>query len=195
MTPAILHPAPPKTFDLEADAADFAILAGGMDLAAIEATIPATVPDIPLSHSQIEGIGWDITLMPERRADIMKHYGLSGAQWVHLLTLPVFKAGEKHASQALKADPNLASRIVARGAMASAVLVAADLARSQMVEPKDRLAAIRLLSDIVQMGDTGVGAENRRAGAKGVGGGGGITINFGSVVGQALRSVIVDRDE
>jgi hypothetical protein len=187
MTPAFQMLPPPVL--------DFVQAARGIDTEAILATIPSDAPDIPLTNSQIEGIGWDLAVFPERQQDIMKHYGLSGAQWVHLVKTPVFLAGAKHAAQALKSDPNMASRIVARNAMASAVLVAADLARSTLVEPKDRLNAVKLLADIVQMGDTGAGAENRRA-AKGVGGNsGGITINFGSIVGQALRSVIVENGE
>lgn len=168
--------------------------AGGINLQALAATIPSTAPEIPLTNSQVEGIGWDIAVFPEKKDQIMAHYGLDGEQWVQLQKMPVFMAGVKHAMAALKIDPNLSSRIVARNAMSDAVRVASDLARSTLVEPKDRLNAVKLLADIVQMGDTGAGAENRRAG-KASGVGGGITINFGNVVGQALRQVIVERDQ
>jgi hypothetical protein len=173
---------------------DYLKLAGAMDLEALAAEVPDTVPDLQLTNTQMESIGWDITLMPQRQHDIMRHYGLNGAQWLHLQRQPVYLAGVKHATAALKSDPNIAARIVARAAMTQAVTVASDLARSPLVEPKDRLNAVKLLADIVQMGDTGAGMENRKAGMKASAGGGGITINFGSVVGQALKSVIVERD-
>ncbi|MEY4908995.1 MAG: hypothetical protein RL260_2713 [Pseudomonadota bacterium] len=170
--------------------------ARGIDIEALVASIPSEVPDHGLTPGQVEGIGWDLAVFPERQQDIMKHYGLSGAQWVHLVKTPVFLAGAKHAAQALKSDPNVASRIVARNAMASAVLVAADLARSTLVEPRDRINAIKLLCDIVQLADTGAGAENRKAKAGMGGGGATINLNFGSVVGQALKAtMLVERDE
>jgi hypothetical protein len=179
MTPAFQMLPPPVL--------DFVQTARGIDTEAILATIPSDVPDIPLTTSQIEGIGWDLAVFPERQQDIMKHYGLSGAQWVHLVKTPVFLAGAKHA-QALKSDPNMASRIVARNAMASAVLVAADLARSSLVEPRDRIRAIELLGRLVQMESTGIGATTN---AKGKGSGVNIQINLGTTIGAQIKTALV----
>jgi hypothetical protein len=180
MTPAFQMLPPPVL--------DFVQTARGIDTEAILATIPSDAPDIPLTNSQIEGIGWDLAVFPERQQDIMKHYGLSGAQWVHLVKTPVFLAGAKHAAAALKSDPNMASRIVARNAMASAVLVAADLARSSLVEPRDRIRAIELLGRLVQMESTGIGATTN---AKGKGSGVNIQINLGTTIGAQIKTALV----
>jgi hypothetical protein len=162
--------------------------AKGINIEALMAAIPSEIPDHGLTPGQVEGIGWDLAVFPERQQDIMKHYGLSGEQWVHLVKTPVFLAGTKHADAALKSDPNMASRIVARNAMASAVLVAADLARSSLVEPRDRIRAIELLGRLVQMESTGIGATTS---AKSKGAGVNIQINLGTTIGAQIKTALV----
>lgn len=168
--------------------------APAIDVQALARSIPPEIPALALTTGQIENIAWDMALLPERQADICAFYKISPAQWGVLIETPAFQAGTRHAAAALKTDPNLAARVVARGAMTDAVKVASDLAKSTLVEPRDRLKAIELLSRFVAMEDTGVGAENRRA-KSGHGGGATVTLNFGTIVGQALKQVIVERDE
>jgi len=178
---------PPPTFEATPPAP--------IDVQALARSIPPEIPPLSLTTSQVEQIAWDMALLPERQADICAFYRISPAQWGVLLDTPAFLAGSRHAAAALKSDPNLAARVVARGAMTDAVRVAADLARSTFVEPRDRLKAVELLSRFVAMEDTGVGAENRRAKSGHGGGGATVTLNFGNIVGQALKQVIVERDE
>lgn len=169
--------------------------AQAIDVQTLAASIPREVELPAMTNHQVEQIAWDMVMVPERKTEICSFYGLDAAQWGLLSALPSFQAGTRHAAAALKSDPNLAARMVARGAMTDAVRVTADLARSSMVEPKDRLKAVELLARIVAMEDTGVGAENRRARTNGGGSGATVNLNFGNVVGTALRSIIVERDE
>ena len=165
-----------------------------IDINELARSIPPEVPPLAVTSAQVEAIAWDITLMPERRDEVCAFYGISTAQWGVLIESPAYLASQRHAREALKSDPNLAARLTARSAMSEAVGVAAELARSRFVEPRDRLRAVELLARFVAMEDTGAGAESRKARA-GAGTGAVVTLNFGSAVGQVLKQVIVERDE
>lgn len=133
-----------------------------------------------LLPQDIADLAWDIVLYNEfDREQVLKAYGLTHEDTVRLRELPLFMSETKHAQDALRDDPHIGVRRLAKTHLAKRVNTLNSMAKSDLVEAKDRLNAIKLLA--VLAGVDKISDKNGSSGPS-------ININFGAALGARLQA-------
>jgi hypothetical protein len=102
----------------------------------------------------IADLAWDMVLYNDMdRTQIMSSYGLNMDDVVEIQQIPLYKAEAENAAKALKADPHIAARRIAKGFMMHRISTLNEMATSTMVEAAVRLKAIGMLADIAGVAD------------------------------------------
>ena len=125
-----------------------------------------------LTPQDISDLAWDLVLFNDMdRKKILSSYDLGEQDVADLQELPLFQAETANARTALKADPHLGVRRMAKAFLVQRVATLNELATSSLVEPAARLKSIDLLTKIA-----GLDKSNEEKGKGGVA----VQINFGS---------------
>lgn len=125
-----------------------------------------------LTPQDISDLAWDLVLFNDMdRRKILSSYSLAEQDVADLQQLPLFMAETTNARAALKADPHLGVRRMAKAFLVQRVATLNELATSNMIEPAARLRAIQQLSEIA-----GLHKNQEEKGKGGVA----VQINFGS---------------
>lgn len=125
-----------------------------------------------LTPQDISDLAWDLVLFNDMdRKKILGSYALNEQDVADLQQLPLFMAETANARAALKADPHLGVRRMAKAFLVQRVATLNELASSNMIEPAARLRAIQQLSEIA-----GLHKNQEEKGKGGVA----VQINFGS---------------
>lgn len=140
-------------------------------------------PESRMTAAQISELAWDVTLFSDSGVDkIVATYDIDGETFARLRQTPLFKAEEAHALKALKGDPHLPVRRMAKAYLMQRLATVNELAVSDLVEPVARLKAINLLQEISGL-NTKPDANAGRTGTT-------VQINFGAALGSLLTKAI-----